>query len=143
LFPKKSPIFIDEWLELIRPQGDDRPEKATKELGDLSNVIFQDDQDRKQRMQVSLDAVKYVFINRIEVIDCDAKLADVWPIENVWGILKEKLRGREYSHIEQLKNDIKKEWQKFSVSLCQQMMDKIPARLKLVINQGSNQIQEQ
>ncbi|CAF1482347.1 unnamed protein product [Rotaria sordida] len=96
LFPKKSPIFIDEWLELIRPEGDDCrkkmyftgdryakfiriivADKATKELDDLSNVIFQDDQDRKQRMQVSLDAVKRVFINRMEPIDCDAKLADV------------------------------------------------------------------
>ena len=36
----------------------------------------------------------------------------------------------------------KKEWIKFSVSLCQQMMDKIPARLKLVIDQGGNQIRE-
>ncbi|CAF1549054.1 unnamed protein product, partial [Rotaria sordida] len=44
LFPKKSPIFIDEWLELTRSVDDDRLEKATKELGDLQNVIFQDDQ---------------------------------------------------------------------------------------------------
>ncbi len=59
-------------------------------------------------MRVALDAVKRVFVNRIEPVDCAAKLADVWPIENVWGILKEKLRGREYNDIEELKNDIKK-----------------------------------
>ena len=38
--------------------------------------------------------------------------------------------------------DSKKEWKKINVSLCQRMIDKIPARLKLVIDQGSNQIQE-
>ncbi len=41
-----------------------------------------------------------------------------------------------------LKNDIKKEWNKSSVSTCQQMIDKIPARLKLLIDQDGNQIQE-
>ncbi|CAF2159766.1 unnamed protein product [Rotaria magnacalcarata] len=142
LFPKQSPIFVDEWLELTRPKDTDRPDKAAKELGDLRNLVFQDDQDRKQRMHVTLNAVKRVFINRIEPKDCNAKLADVWPIENVWGAFKENLRGREYDNIEQLKDDIKKEWIKFSVSLCQQMMDTIPARLKLVIDQGGNQIRE-
>jgi hypothetical protein len=61
LFPKQSPIFVDEWLELIRPLGGDGrkkmyftgeryakfiqtivAEKAAKELGDLRNAIFQD-----------------------------------------------------------------------------------------------------
>ncbi|CAF1078752.1 unnamed protein product [Rotaria sordida] len=153
LFPKESPIFLDEWLESIRSKGDDHhkkmyftgeryakfirtivAEKAAEEFSDLRNVIFQDDQDRKQRMQVSLDAVKHVFTNRIGPRNCATKLSDVW------GALKEKLRGREYNDIEQLKNDIKKEWNKFSVLLCQKMMDNIPARLKSVIDQGGNQL---
>ncbi|CAF1084756.1 unnamed protein product [Rotaria sordida] len=153
LFPKESPIFLDEWLESIRSKGDDHhkkmyftgeryakfirtivAEKAAEEFSVLRNVIFQDDQDRKQRMQVSLDAVKHVFTNRIGPRNCATKLSDVW------GALKEKLRGREYNNIEQLKNDIKKERNKFSVLLCQKIMDNIPARLKSVINQGGNQL---
>ncbi len=55
-------------------------EKTAKELGDLRTVIFQDDQDHKQRMGMPLVSVKYVFINRIELINCPAKLADVWSI---------------------------------------------------------------
>jgi hypothetical protein len=35
-------------------------------------------------------------------------LANIWPIERVWGVLKEKLRGREYINTEELKKDIKK-----------------------------------
>lgn len=159
LFPKESPIFVNDWLESTRLEGDKSRKKiyftgeryakfirtiiaqtAAKELGDLQNIIFQDDQDRKQRTQVALYAVKHVFIHRIEPKDCAAKLADVWPIENIWGTLKEKLRGREHKDIVQLKNDIKNEWKKIGVSLCQQMIDEIPARLKLVIDQGGNQI---
>lgn len=161
LFPRESPIFIDEYLEQIRlPKDDNRKkmyftgeryaefirtmvaEKAAAELGDLKNIIFQDDRDRKQRTRVALDAVKHVFINRIQPTDCDAKLADVWPIENVWGILKEKLQGREYKNIEDLKTEIKKEWRKFNVSVCQRMIDKIPTRLKKVIDEDGNQIKK-
>ncbi|CAF5007446.1 unnamed protein product [Rotaria sp. Silwood1] len=159
LFPKQYPIFVDEWLELIRPKdGNSRKkmyftgaryaqfirtiiaQKANEELGDLRYVIFQHEQDRKQRMRVALDAVDHVFHNRIEPKDCTAKLADVWPIENVWGILKEKLRGRQYNSLEHMKNDIRSEWNQFSVSLCRRMIDKIPERLKLVIDKGGNQI---
>ena len=56
--------------------------------------------------------------------------------------LKENLRKREYDNMEELKNDLKKEWIKFSVSLCQPVMDKLPAQLKLVIDHGGNQIRE-
>ncbi len=56
------------------------------------------------------------------------------------GILKEKLRGRQFNSLEHLKNDIRREWNEFSVSLCRRMIDKIPERLKLVIDKGGNQI---
>ncbi len=116
-------------------------EKSTEKLANIPNGISQDDEDRKQKIKVASDAIKHVFINRIEPINCGAKLVDVWPIEKVWGILKQKLRGREYSDIEQLKNEIKKQWN-ISISLCQQMIDKLVARLKLLIDQGGNQIQK-
>ena len=73
LFPRTSPIFVDEWLESIRHPGLDRsktiilPEnalqylfdrlwlkkQATKELMDLQEIIFHDDQDQKQRTQMA------------------------------------------------------------------------------------------
>ncbi len=41
-------------------------EKAAKKLGSLLNAISQDNQDCKQMMQTTLDAIKHVFIYRIE-----------------------------------------------------------------------------
>jgi hypothetical protein len=32
----------------------------------------------------------------------DAKIADLWSIESVWGILREKLPRRQFSSLEQL-----------------------------------------
>ena len=61
---------------------------------DLQEIIFHDDQHRKQRTQMALEVVNDVFVNRIDWKDCATKLADYWPIENVRGILKEKLRGQ-------------------------------------------------
>ncbi|CAF5021686.1 unnamed protein product, partial [Rotaria sp. Silwood1] len=48
-------------------------EKANKELGDLRYIIFQDDEDRQQRMRGALDAVEHVFHHWIEPKDCAAK----------------------------------------------------------------------
>jgi hypothetical protein len=55
-----------------------------------------------------LDAVKHVFINRIESINYTASLANVWPIEDVGGALKPKLLGPEYSNTKKSKSNIKK-----------------------------------
>jgi hypothetical protein len=35
-----------------------------------------------------MDVIYDHFEERIEPHDGDAKFADVWPIENIWGILK-------------------------------------------------------
>jgi len=55
-------------------------EKSTEKLANIPNVISQDDGDRKQKIKVASDAIKHVFINRIELINYGAKLVDVWPI---------------------------------------------------------------
>ncbi len=93
-------------------------------------------------MLLTLHTGKHVFINRSEPTNYIARSADVWWIGNIWHALKEKLRRWEYNNIEQLKNDIKKEWNKLSVSLCRWMIDHIAARLKLIIDQDDNQIDE-
>ncbi|CAF1562607.1 unnamed protein product [Didymodactylos carnosus] len=59
-----------------------------------NEVIFQDDQDSKHRTKVAMDVLYDHFEEKIKPNDGDAKIADVWPIENIWGILKEKTRGK-------------------------------------------------
>lgn len=56
--------------------------------------ISHDDQDRKHRAPLVKDIVSKLFIEQIEPADCNAKFADVWRIENVWGTLRDKLSGK-------------------------------------------------
>ncbi len=49
---------------------------------DLKDIIFQDDQDRKQWTRVALDAVKDIFVNRIEPTT-QVKKSDIRPYQIV------------------------------------------------------------
>src|SRR5215467_13503510 len=85
-----------------------------KVVGNLDDWIFQDDQDGKQTTKVATDVVDEFFIQRIEPKVGDAKFADVWPIENIWGILREKLRGRSFKSIDSVIRAVNVEWKKIS-----------------------------
>ncbi|CAF1347339.1 unnamed protein product [Rotaria sordida] len=104
------------------------------------DFIFQDDADSKQRTKIVLQTVDKLFNDRILPEEGDAKFADVWPIENIWGILKEKVQGEQFSSFEQLKMRLNKEWKKITCDDCKKLIDKIPKRLGEVIKNGGEQI---
>ena len=80
------------------------------------------------------------FEERIELNGGDAKFADVWPIENVWGIPKEKPQGQTFDNLDSLVNFINSEWRKIASEQCEAMIDKIPKRLAQVIRLNGNQV---
>ena len=102
--------------------------------------IFQDDQDRKQRTQQVLTKVSELFQERIVPQDGDAKFADVWPIENVWGAIKTKLTGKSFASKRALITAINKAWRTFTPETCSKMMAKIPKRLYMVIKKQGEQV---
>ncbi len=107
----------------------------TKEI-----TLFQDDADTKHRTQYVLEIIDELFIGRILPEEGDAKFADVWPIEKVWEILKEKVRGEQFSNFEQLKTRVNKEWKKITSDDCKRMIDDIPKKLSDVIKNSGEQI---
>lgn len=159
LIPKSGPINFTQWLDDQKEDGSRRRVYMTGEhyakflrekvfpavkkvVGNLNNVIWQDDQDKKQRTKVATDTVNEYFEERIEPEDGDAKLADVYPIENVWGMLKEKVRGITFDGPDDLIKMVNKEWKTIDVDKCKEMMEKIPQRLLKVIQNEGNQIYE-
>ena len=104
--------------------------------------IFQDDQDGKQRTKYVMKTIHELFTERIEPAFGDAKLAYVWPIENVWGAINEKLRSKEFKTETSLLTEITKHWKTFTPLKCQQMISTILERLKKVIENYGNQIYE-
>ena len=65
--------------------------------------MFQDDVATIHRTEVSLQAVEETFTSRVDHTTQVPKMADVWPIENVWSILKGKVAEKENSYDQQLK----------------------------------------
>ena len=69
-------------------------------------------------------------------------MADIWPIENVWSIVKQRLMEKEPTGKNQLKLVITKVWKEIDndKELCKKLMKSIPDRLQAVINVDGNQI---
>ncbi|CAF1042250.1 unnamed protein product [Rotaria sordida] len=109
---------------------------------DLNEAIFQDDQDSKHRTQITMDVVYDLFEERIQSNDGDAKFAEVWPIENVWRIMKEKTRGKTFENLDSLVGLVNSESQKIILKQCEAMIDNIPKRLAKVTQLNGNQVYE-
>ncbi len=56
----------------------------------------------EQKTKIVLWAMNELFKNEVLSQVGDAKIADLWSIESVWGILREKLPRRQFSSLEQL-----------------------------------------
>ena len=71
-----------------------------------------------------------------------AKMSDVWPIENVWAILKQDLNKVEIKDVKTLRREIKKSWCRISKDkeLCKKLIGSIPKRLQAVIRKEGGQI---
>ena len=72
--------------------------------------------------------------------DGDAKFANVWSIENVWGAIKEKIRGGEFDDEVELEKQVVQQWRQFTSTKCKQIMTKIPDRIREVINVSRDRI---
>ncbi|CAF3275298.1 unnamed protein product [Rotaria socialis] len=104
------------------------------------NTIFQDDQDRKQQTKLVRNAVDQLFSERIEPPDGDAKFADVWQIENVSGVVKGNVCGKLFDTSVELKEEIEKEWKTYLKEKCEKMIQGIPYRLQLVIENNGEDV---
>ena len=109
-------------------------------VDDLADYIWQDDGDKKHRTKHVRERLSEVFEQRLDPDHQADKMADVWPIENVWGMLTESLRGRVFKSNASLKRAINKAWKDIDAATCSKMMDSIPKRLLAVIKRNGEQI---
>ena len=74
------------------------------------SAIWQDDPASIHHCQVALEAVSRNFDRRLDhQVQC-LKFSDIWPIENVWVIMKERVAKHKCENSAQLKKAITKEW---------------------------------
>ena len=74
---------------------------------------------------------------RIDLIDWPARLPDLNPIENLWGIFKAKIRNEKPKDLEDLKSKTVETWNKIPNDLCLKLIYSMPNRLaKAIKNKG-------
>lgn len=159
LIPRNSPIFVDEWLksecrkinkervtmdrflyiklieEELKPHIDD--------LYDGVNVIWQDDKDSKHRSRYALDKIEEMFYDRVEPDEQASKMSDIWPIENLWAYIKEKLEEEEFENLPLLKKRIVTIWKSITPAMCSKWINSIPKRLQALIEKKGFSINKQ
>ena len=103
--------------------------------------MWQDDPATIHRTPVALEACS-AFKTRVPHEIQAPKMADIWPIENVWAILKEGVKAKEPKSKAQLKKVITQVWRQMDrdKDMCKRLITSIPNRLKAVINVGGRQV---
>ncbi len=66
---------------------------------------------------------------RVRVLDWPACSPDLYPIENVWRILKRKMRQRRPRTVAHLKTCLQEEWDKITPETLHHLVSSVPKRL--------------
>ena len=115
---------------------------AVQELYPEGNAYWQDDPATIHRCEAALTAVSESFDLRLDFTKQCPKFSDVWPIENVWGVVKERVAKQKCENLTQLKREITRVWREIDSdkALLGKLMKSIPKRCKAVIQARGDQI---
>jgi hypothetical protein len=150
-----TPLFIDEFLDQYEwGKGESKTMNGDRYIDLLNDVaipamnqlfpnndyIFQDDTSRIHRTPAVRQFVEENIPERIEVSDQAAKMDDVWPIENLWSIIRQELSKYQFSSLDDVKEKIIDIWESFDEEQCTKMIDSIPKRLKAIVRKQGQRI---
>jgi transposase len=97
----------------------------------VSNGVFQDDGAPCHRSKVVKQCCSSIGLKQLE---WPGQSPDCNPIENLWSVLKKKVRERHPQTVSDLKNAIIDVWHnEISLEYCQQLVESMPRRLRSVI----------
>ena len=136
--PHPTSIYGIMYANLVR-------EKAAPAILNLypgGDGIYQDDGARIHHCPEALAAVEECFSQRINQDLQAPKMADFWPIENTWAILKQKIAKINICNLAQLQREISKAWREIDADkqLCRRMMTSMHRRASAFIQKEGNQI---
>ncbi len=69
----------------------------------------------------------------VSIMPWPAQSPDLNPIENLWSILDQRLRGRKCNNRTQLIEALKKGWEELDESILTRLVDSMPSRIQKVI----------
>ncbi|XDV36000.1 hypothetical protein PO909_005854 [Leuciscus waleckii] len=97
--------------------------------------IFQQDNAKPHSAHITKSWLRR---KRIRVLDWPAYSPDLSPIENVWLILKRKMRQRRPRTVAHLKNCLQQEWDKITPETLHHLVSSVPKRLLSVVKRNGN-----
>ena len=101
------------------------------ELGNEQNFILQDDNDPKHRAKI---ITKWKNENNIKYIDWPSNSPDLNPIENIWSLLKNKVKKITAKNINELKENINKCWNELEEEHIINTINSMSKRIKNVLD---------
>jgi hypothetical protein len=109
---------------------------ARKQFGNNSNAWSpQEDNDPKHKSKL---AVQWKRNNNVNDIDWPSMSPDIAPIENVWHVIKMKLRQKKLTTYKSLVSTIKREWKLLPSDLATKLVHSMSNRLSEVIESASD-----
>ncbi len=97
--------------------------------------IFQQDNAKPHSAHITKPWLRR---KRVRVLDWPACSPDLSPIENVWRILKRKMRQRRPRTVAHLKTCLQEEWDKITPETLHHLVSSVPKRLLSVVKRNGN-----
>jgi hypothetical protein len=154
LIPASAPVFVSDLCNKYSPKPTtvngsmyadlvkEEAKAAVDHLYPEKDSIWQDDGASIHRCEEALEAVQESFHERVCPIMQAPKCADLWPVENLWSIIKAEVAKESVTNQEELKMAITKIWRQVNNNkdLCKQLILSLPRRCQAVINKDGRQI---
>jgi transposase len=122
---QKKMVNADEYLKIL-------DSKLILSMQLHSSEVFQHD---SAPAHAAKKVKQWLAANGVQVLDWPGNSPDLNPIENLWMILKRKVRLQQPQNLQDLIHCIKRSWcMEISTDVCKRLATSMPQRLKTVIN---------